>query len=504
MKRIQLVKDRAFYKNFFSIWSVLVLYNIITLGVNLLDNVMVSAYSESAMAGVSAVNQVQFLFQQLMLGAGDAAVVLGSQYWGQKRTEPVKRIAVGALMLGTALGILFFAVSAVAPAGVVSLFTDDPAIHAAGVEYLRIMKYSFLVFALTNLLLAVLRSVETVRIGFWVSLSTLLVNGGLNYLLIEGRLGFSRLGVTGAAIATLAARCAELAIVLIYLLCLDKKLKWRLRDFVAVDKLLTKDYFRLVRSFLLTSLLFGGAVMLQTVILGHMEENAAGGSTIAANSIASTLYQMLKVAIVGASSAAAVLIGQAIGRANDAEALGNRPQREDRAPQAITEGKGKTAAAESMDIDRMEDIKSYAKTLQVMFLGIGVCTSTALFLLRVPVVNLYAAISPDLSPETYRMALDFIAVLCVTGFGTAYQMPVATGIIRGGGDAKFVLVNDLISIWGIVLPVSFLAAFVFKWPPVAVIACLNADQVFKCGAACIKVNRYRWMKKLTRKETEAD
>ena len=180
MKKLQLVKDRSFYKAFFSIWSVLVLHNIITLGVSLLDNVMVSAYSEASMAGVSAVNQVQFLFQQLMLGAGDAAVVLGSQYWGQKRTEPIKRIAVGALLLGTVLSLFFFTVSAVAPAAVVSLFTDDPAIHAAGVEYLKVMKYSFLVFALTNLLLSVLRSVETVRIGFWVSLSTLLVNGGLN------------------------------------------------------------------------------------------------------------------------------------------------------------------------------------------------------------------------------------------------------------------------------------------------------------------------------------
>ena len=171
MKSIRLVKDRSFYKTFFSIWSVLVLHNIITLGVNLLDNVMVSAYSEAAMAGVSAVNQVQFLFQQLMLGAGDAVVVLGSQYWGQKRTDPIKRFAVGALLLGAALGLLFFTVSAIAPEAVVALFTDEPAIHAAGVEYLRVMKFSFLIFALTNLLLAVLRCVETVRIGFWVSVN---------------------------------------------------------------------------------------------------------------------------------------------------------------------------------------------------------------------------------------------------------------------------------------------------------------------------------------------
>ena len=467
MKKICITKDPSFYKGFFSVWSMLVLFNVITLGVNLLDNVMVSAYSEAAMAGVSAVNQVQFLLQQLMLGAGDAVVVLGSQYWGQKRTRPIKRFAVGALLLGIAVSLLFFTAAAITPARVVSLFTDDPAIREAGVEYLRIMKYSYPVFALTSLLLAVLRSVETVRIGFWVSVSTLVVNGGLNYLLIEGRLGFPRLGVTGAAIATLAARVAELCIVLLYLLCLDKKLRWKIRDFFAMDKPLVKDYFRLVRSFLFTSLLFGGAVMLQTVILGHMETAGSGGSTIAANSIASTLYQMLKVAIVGASSAAAVLIGKAIGSG------------------------------------KMENIKSYAQTLQLMFVGIGVCTSTVLFLLRVPVVSLYAAISPDLSAETIQMALDFILVLCFTGFGTAYQMPVATGIIRGGGDAKFVLINDLISIWGIVLPLSFLAAFVFKWPPAAVILCLNADQVFKCGAAGIKVNRYRWIKKLTRPPDES-
>ncbi len=457
MARINITKEKNFYKGFFSVWSMLVLFNIITLGVNLVDNVMVSAYSEAAMAGVSAVNQVQFLFQQLLLGAGDAAVVLGSQYWGQKRTEPIQRIATNALLLGAGLSLLLFVIAAITPECVVAMFTPDPSIQAAGVEYLRIMKYSYLIFAMTHILLAVLRSVETVRIGFFVSLSTLVVNCGLNYLLIEGHLGAPRLGVTGAAIATLSARVAELIIVLVFLLCIDKKLGWKFKDFFRMDKLLAKDYFKLVRSFLMTSLLFGGAVMLQSVILGHMDDNA-----IAANSIASTLYQMLKVAIVGASSAAAVLIGKAIGSG------------------------------------RMEVIKSYSQTLQLMFVGIGLCTSTALFLLRVPIVNLYAAISPDLSAETYKMALDFILVLCVTGFGTPYQMPVATGIIRGGGDAKFVMINDLISIWGIVIPVSLLAAFVFEWPPVVVIACLNADQVFKCGAACIKVNRYRWMKKLTR------
>lgn len=451
--RISITRDRDFYKQFFSVWSVLVLYNIITLGVNLADNIMVGAYSEDALSGVTAVNQIQFLFQQLLMGAGDAVVVLGSQYWGQKRTEPIKRFFVGALLFGVVLSLGLFIAACVTPEGLMSLFTTSPAIKAEGVTYLRIMKYSYLIFAMTMLFLSMLRSVETVRVGFWVSVSTLVVNISLNYLLIYGNLGCPALGTTGAAIATLSARIAELIIVVVYAFRIDKKLRWRIRDLFQWDKLLIKDYFKLCRSFLLTSLIFGSSILLQTVILGHMNDSA-----IAANSVASTLFQMLKVASIGASSAASILIGKAIGSGE------------------------------------MGKIRSYTQTLQLMFVGIGLITSVLLFILRVPIVNLYT----DLSPETRKMALDFILVLCVTGFGTAYQMPTATGIIRGGGDGKFVMVNDIISIWGIVIPLSFLAAFVFRWPPVAVVICLNSDQVFKCGAAFIKCNRYRWMKKLTR------
>ena len=453
---VTITRDRDFYKQFFSVWSVLVLYNIITLGVNLADNIMVGAYSENALSGVTAVNQIQFLFQQLLMGAGDAVVVLGSQYWGQKRTEPIKRFSVGALLFGIVLSLSLFIAACVAPEGLMSLFTTSPEIKAEGVAYLRVMKYSYPVFAMTMLFLSMLRSVETVRIGFWVSVSTLVVNISLNYLLIYGNLGFPALGTTGAAIATLSARVTELVIVAVYAFGLDKKLKWRLRDLFTWDKLLVKDYFKLCRSFLLTSLIFGSSILLQTVILGHMNDSA-----IAANSVASTLFQMLKVASIGASSAASILIGKAIGSG------------------------------------KMEKIRSYTQTLQLMFLGIGLVTSVLLFVLRVPIVNLYT----DLSAETRDMALSFILVLCVTGFGTAYQMPVATGIIRGGGDGKFVMVNDIISIWCIVIPLSFLAAFVFHWPPVAVVICLNSDQVFKCGAAAIKCNRYRWIKKLTREES---
>ena len=141
----------------------------------------------------------------------------------------------------------------------------------------------------------------------------------------------------------------------------------------------------------------------------------------------------------------------------------------------------------------LQKLKGYVNTLQLMFLAIGFTTSVLLFFLRFPILSLY-----DLSPATKKMAEQFILVLCVTGFGTAYEMPVITGIIRGGGDSRFVFINDLISIWGIVLPVSFCAAFVWQLPPYLIVLLLNGDQIFKCAAAAIRVNRYHWIKKLTR------
>ena len=434
MKSDTLVRDAAFYKRFFSIWSMLVLYNIITLGINLADNVMIGAYSEIAMSGVSAVNQIQFVFQQLMMGVGDGIVVLGSQYWGKRRPDAIRKFLPGAFLVGAGISLFLFVAACVAPEAILAIFTPDPAIRAAGVEYLRIIKYSYLIFALSQILLAMLRSVETVRIGFWVSLAALAVNISLNYLLIGGHLGAPALGATGAAIATAAARTMELAVVLIFALRADKKLGWRIADIFRPDRALMKDFLRLIRPMLFTSLMFGVAVALQTAILGHMNENA-----IAANSVASTLFQTLKVASVGAASAASILIGTAIGSG------------------------------------QMDRIKAYTRTLQLMFLGIGLCTSLLLFALRYPIL-----------------------VLCFTGFGTAYEMPTIIGLIRGGGDARFVFWDDLINIWLIVIPLSLLAAFVFKWSPVAVICCLNADQVLKCIPGCIKVNRYTWIKKLTR------
>ncbi len=460
-------KDRNFYRNFFSLLLMLALQNMIVLSVNLIDNIMIGSYSEAALSGVTAVNQIQFVFIQILLGAGDALVVMGSQYWGQKRTDPIKRLSNGALMLGFGLGVVLFVLAAIIPESLVGLFTENTSYISEGVKYLDVIKYTYLLFPISSILLTTLRTVETVKIAFATSVVSLAVNAFFNFLFINGNWGCPELGATGAAVATLIARAVELAIVLIYVLCFDKKIGIKFRDFFKVDKTLVWDYLKTSRAFIIVAALFGLSTAIQTVVLGHMdigveELGEAAGSVIAANSISSTMYMILKVASVGAASSAAIIIGKTIGR------------------------------------NELEKVKEYAKTLQIIFLCIGILTSIILFTIRTPILNLY-----DISDATREYANSFILVLCITCIGTSYQMPVLVGIVRGGGDSAFVLKNDLISIWGIVIPVSILAAFVFNWPPVAVVFCLNADQLFKCGAACIKVNKFNWIKKLTRSENEA-
>lgn len=446
------VKDRQFYKSLFSMTAVIALQNLITYAVNLADNVMIGGYSQDALSGVAMVNQIQFLLQMVVMGTGNGIVVLSAQYWGKRQADPIRRITSIGMMLGlffsTAmmLAVFFF------PAQTLSLLTNEPAVIAEGVKYLKIICFSYVLFAITNILLASLRSVETVKIGFAVTLAALLVNVILNYGLIYGRLGMPEMGVEGAALATLISRIVEFAIVVVYALGFDKKIRWRPADMLRLDKGLFRDYIRVGLPLILSSSVWGLAMSAQTAILGRL-----GSDTIAANSIATTIFQVVSVLCYGCANASGVVIGKTVGE-------GDLPR-----------------------------VKAYAKTLQILYLIIGAATGAVLFGSQDVIISLYS-----ITPETRVLAKQFITILSVTVIGTSYQMSCLTGIVTGGGDTRFVLVNDLIHQWLIVIPASFLSAFVFQAPLWVTFLCLKSDQIIKCFVALVKVNRYRWIHILTR------
>ena len=446
------MKDREFYKSFFQLYIVLVLQNIVTLSVNLADNIMLGAYGEISLSGVTAVNQIQFLYQQLLIAFGDGMVIFCSQYWGKKQIQPMKKVIAIAMRFGVATAVMLFLAITLFPGQAMQVFTTDERIIGEGVTYLRTIRFTYLFFAVTQMLLAALRSTEVAKIALNLSILAWVVNCGINYVLIFGRFGAPELGVTGAAISTLTARILECAVLIGYIVQKEKYLRLKLADFMQRDQTLLKDYLKVLMPLLVFSVLWGINTAMQTVVLGHMNSAA-----IAANSAASNLYLVVKSAAVGAASAASVMIGKTIGM-----------------------GDG-------------ELVKRYARKLQILFLLLAIAGGILLYFIRIPVLSLY-----DLSPETMELANQFLIILSVVYVAMAYQMPTNAGIIKGGGSVYFSAKLDTVCICLIVIPLSCYMAFVAGASSAVVVICLNIDQFIKCVPVFLKVNYGNWMKKLTR------
>ena len=449
-----MIKEKTFYKSFMILALSLALQNLLTYGVNMMDTLMLGRYSQNAMGGVSLCNQIQFLLQMLVVGAGEGAVVMGSQYWGRKKLEPIPHIIGVALRFGGALAVLLFILVFGWPDRILSLLSNDPAVIAEGAKYFSIIRYTYVIFTITNILVASLRSIGVVRIGYMISGSTLVINVCLNYLLIYGNLGFPEMGVRGAACATLIARCVELIIVIWFLKYRENVLNLNLRKLLHIDTSYVRDYMKVSLPVLINQALWGVAQMVQTGILGHL-----GGDVTAANAISVQVYQVLSVVCYGAASAAGIVVGRTIGEGNE------------------------------------KKLHPLVTTLQVLFLSIGLCSGLAIFLLRGPIL---AAFGGTLTENAYRLSRQFMLVLAITTVGTSYQMACDNGIIRGGGDTAFSAKMNLISMWGIIVPFSAMAAFWWKCPPVAVFFLLKWDQLYKAIPVGIRLHSWKWVKKVTR------
>ena len=418
MKKTFFSHDKNFYAALFPLLIIISLQNLISYSVNMADNIMLGAYSQNALSGAALVNQVFFLIQQAAVVIGDGLVVIASQYWGQKRMEPIRQITGMVLKIAFCLGIFLILLCSLFPGAILGFFTSDTAILSEAGSYLQIIKYTFLLYLVTQVLLSALRSVETVRIAFVISCISLVVNVSINYTLIYGRFGFPELGIRGAAIGTMISRCLEFLIVFIYVIKIDKKLKlFSDKAVFHIDKLLRSDY----------------------------------------NSVASTFYQYMKVVVLAMSSASSVMMGKAVGKGD------------------------------------LDEVKAAARTLSVLDGGIGMILGAVLYFTKDFLLAQYT-----LSPTATQLAEQLIIIMAIVMVGMAYQMPVGSGIIRGAGDTKFSLYVNMISTWGIVLPLSLSAAFWWKWPIPAVVICLQSDQIFKGLPIFLRFRSYKWIHKLTR------
>ena len=447
-----ITRDRSFYRSLIALAIPVALQNLITFAVSFADNLMVGSLGDAAVSGVYMGSQIQTFLQMFSGGIEGAILILAAQYWGKRDTASIKRIIAIGLHFSIGFGLLLTTVCVMVPRPIISLFTDDAGVIADGALYLRIVCFSYLFFCITQALIASMRSVEVARIGMGVSLISLIVNVSLNYILIFGKFGFPAMGIAGAAVATVISRIAETLTMWIYVTRIDRKLELKLKELLVSDPVLRRDFIRYGLPLIGGNVVWSVNMMANSAILGRFS-----ASVITAASIANTMNSLAYVTMNGMSSAVGIITGKTVGA-------------------------GKT-----------ERMKEYAYTVQLLFLGMGLLTGGVIILLKNPFIGLYSGITA----EAISYTSQFITVLSITMIGTCYQAAGLFGLVKSGGDIGFVFKNDTIFVFLVVLPSAIIAS-ILGAPAWVVFACLKCDQILKCFVAVVKINRFDWMKNLTR------
>ncbi len=455
------IRDREFYKTIFRISLPAAFQALVSFLVVVADDIMVSKLSggASAQAAVTQVNSLTAFYTATLTGLVSGSSVLIAQYWGKRDMMRIRKVFSIVFWICIMTALVFTFVARLFPGAVTGLVISAKEAQVSGLarEYLRIACLTFLPYAVTTSLIGMLRSIEVVKITLVTTVVALALNISLNALLIFGLCGFPALGVSGAAIATLITRIVEMAMVVAYTFCIQKQLAIKPKNLLEIDRTLARDYARYGLPVGLTDMQWSLIGILKSAIIGQM-----GVAFMAANSIASSMANLGTMFTFALAGGACVVVGKAV-------------------------GKGDYDAA-----------REYSKTIQLMFLMIGIAMAALVFALRVPFTRLYGSAK---DPEVYSLATTMIAILAVTLIGTSYHASCFIGINRGAGDSRFVAMVDSICGWLIVIPATALCAFVFKAPLPVVFLATRVDQCFKWVIAMLRLRGDKWIRNVTREET---
>lgn len=447
-----ITRDKRFYRLLFSIALPIAVQNLITFMVSMVDTLMVGALGEIQLSAVSIANNLFFVLTILMFGLAGGSNIMISQYWGKGNVKTIHKIL--AIMYRVCLLItgIFIFIALFLPKYFMGIFTTDKAVIDFGASYLRIVCIGYLFYSITNCTIMMLRSVKTVSISIIVYTASLVVNSMLNWILIFGNLGAPELGIRGAAIATVCARITEFSIVLVFMFIYERKIGLKLEHLLKLDKEILKDYVGLCTPVLCNELLWAIGASMISVIVGRM-----GTEVVAANSINGVAHQFVTVFIFGMSNATAVIIGNTIG-----------------------EGK-------------KEKAKEYAYSIGIFSVVMGCISGLMILLIKPFVVNFY-----NVSYSTKLIAMEIMPVTSGIIVFQSLASNFMMGVLRGGGDAKFVLINDLIFMWLVAIPGGFFVAFVLELPVALVFLVIKCDEILKSLTSVYRVISGKWVNDVTK------
>lgn len=444
-------EKRLFCRSLLSLVIPITIQNLITHMVNSADVLMLNYVGQSSMSAVSLANQYQFILGGFFFGITSGTTMLCAQYWGKKDLDSIQAVFGIALKISLTFTLILSLAAVSFPALLMRVFTPDPELIGIGASYLRVMGTSYLLTGFSQTYLCVLKSVERAKTSTLISCSALFLNVFLNAVFIFGLLGAPKLGAAGVALATLIARIVEI------LLCLVDFFKGHIfsPDFSVLfgrHKLLFQDFLKYSIPALLNDCIWTFAFSTYSIILGHMNSDM-----VAASSVATTIRDLLTVVCYGLGGAGTVLLGKSMGEM------------------------------------QMDKAKREAGSLCRCTLAVSILTGLIIILVRRPVIGIF-----DLTPQAQDYLNFMLLVSSYYVVGQAMNTLTIAGIFRAGGNSRFGLICDIITMWVVAVPLGFISAFVLHLPPKAVYFILCLDEFWKVPVVYRYYKSEKWLNNITR------
>lgn len=404
--------DKVFYKKMVLIGIPVVFQNLISIGLNLIDTLMIGILGEQQLAAVGAANQVYFIFTVSLFGLYSGAAVYTAQYWGARDLAGIRK------MLGIDYAVGFFLAILVSVAAfgfgpsIIGLFSKDPVVIDYGTQYIRIACFSYVFSGLSSAVSYNSRAIQDLKVPTMINAAALAVNGVLNYLLIFGVGMFPELGVRGAAAATLIARVFEFLTLMTFVYTRKSHpFKAGFKELMSFDK---AHFIRVMKT--AVPVVFTEGSWAISVALIFAAYGKLGTSALAVAQVANVVCEMLQSAYFGVGNATAMVIGESLGRAEKEKAF------------------------------------RYGKmSIRVIWILNAVMT-LAMILLSKPIAGIY-----NFSGETNSLLIITLITMAITLTPKMLGYMYIVGILRAGGDTVFCMKLEVITNMCIQVPVAYIS-----------------------------------------------
>ena len=451
--KTRLFSDPRFNRQLFRLAFPIAVQNLMLAAVAAADAFMLGGVEQNAMSAVSLATQIQFIQNMILSAIVSTAAILGAQYWGKGDLKTIEKVFCMSVRASGAVSLLFFIGCVFFPRFLMLLFTDEPALILIGMDYLRIAGFSYLLTGLSQCYLILFKVTDHTADTAKISSVTVILNIALNAVFIFGLMGFPPLSVSGAAIATLIARAAEL--LWCVLLSLKKGyLRLRLPGLIQRDPGLSHDFIKYLWPFLGACLLWGVGFTSYTAFMGHMGTDAA-----AANSVTSVVRDLVCCLCNGLASGGGILVGNELGAGNLAQG------------------------------------REYGDKIAKIAFLCGALSCLIMFALTPALPQIV-----KLTPGARRLLTGMMCIMAVYMIGRTVNTIIINGIFAAGGDTLFDMYSLAVCMWMIAVPLAAAGTFWFRWPPEVVYACTCLDEVGKIPWVMAHYRKYQWVKDLTRQE----